>query len=114
MFCSSSVYGSKGRSKDYLPGQYHYNALCRGQYHYNALVEREYEICSPLVSFDLRCESVTYPVATLSWYYITHIKLFSRARCLLNRTDFLSFIRDYHILYGEMRMAVIGEWLLRE
>ena len=31
MFCSSSVYGSKGRSKDYLPGQYHYNALCRGQ-----------------------------------------------------------------------------------
>ena len=59
MFCSSSVYGPKGRSKDYLPGQYHYNALCRGQYHYNALVEREYEICSPLVSFDLRCESVT-------------------------------------------------------
>ena len=59
MFCSSSVYGSKDRSKDYLPGQYHYNALCRGQYHYNALVEREYEICSPLVSFDLRCGSVT-------------------------------------------------------
>ena len=50
MFCSSSVYGSKGRSKDYLPRQYHYNAL----------VEREYEICSPLVSFDLRCESVTF------------------------------------------------------
>ena len=60
MFCSSSVYGSKGRSKDNLPGQYHYYALCRGQYHHNALVEREYEICSPLVSFDLRCESVTY------------------------------------------------------
>ena len=58
MFCSSA-YGSKRRSKDYLPGQYHYNALCRGQYHYNVLVEREYEICSPLVSFDLECESVT-------------------------------------------------------
>ena len=55
MFCSSSAYRSKGRSKDYLPGQYHYSALYRGQYHYNALVEREYEICNPLVSFDLRC-----------------------------------------------------------
>ena len=31
------------------------HTLCRGEYHYNALVEREYEICSPLVSFDLRC-----------------------------------------------------------
>ena len=55
MFCSSSVYGSKGRSKDYLPGQYHYNAL----------VEREYEICSPLVSFDLRCESVTFQIYSI-------------------------------------------------
>ena len=64
MFCSSLVYGSKGRSKDYLPGQYHYDALCRGQYHYNALVEREYEISSPLVSFDLRCESVTSMIIT--------------------------------------------------
>ena len=59
MFCSSSVYRSKGGSKDYLPGQYHYNAL----------VEREYEICSPLVSFDLRCESVTLPLIRLLYCF---------------------------------------------
>ena len=82
MFCRSSVYGSKGRSKDYLPGQYHYNALCGGQYHYNALVEREYEICSPLVSFDLRCESVTYVGCYTISYTCTYLLTVVLQKCV--------------------------------
>ena len=38
----------------------------------------------------------------------------SSARCLLNRTDFSSSTRGYHVLYGKTRTAVMGEQLLHK